>query len=186
MSNFDTLSPISAGLPGSAPQIFTATTDDALSVITAAGYVSDKVSSGVLKAYDLLFINYDVDGTPGFGEFMVSVSGGSLLPRSNESYANALTAHAGGGQGSALQLYAGINRVTTVATAADSVKLPAAKAGMQYVVINAAAANSMNVYPATGEAINALSANAAFAMAANKTAIFYCAVDGVWNSILTA
>src|SRR5262249_51571665 len=56
--------------------------------------------------------------------------------------ANALTAHAGGGQGSALALTASINRVTTVATAADSVKLPAALAGQSIVVINAAAANS--------------------------------------------
>jgi hypothetical protein len=37
-----------------------------------------------------------------------------------------------------------------------------------------------------GDAINALSANAAFAMAANKAAEFVCAVDGTWNSILTA
>lgn len=100
--------------------------------------------------------------------------------------ANGLTAHAGGGQASALQLTAGINRVTTVATAADSVKLPAAKAGAQIVVINADAADSMNVFPTSGDKINALAADAAFAMAANKTAHFYCAVDGTWNSILTA
>jgi hypothetical protein len=78
------------------------------------------------------------------------------------------------------------NRVTTVGTAADSVKLPAALAGDQVVVINAAAANAMAVFPGTGDAINALSANASLSVAANKTVLFYCAVAGTWNSILTA
>jgi hypothetical protein len=79
-----------------------------------------------------------------------------------------------------------INRITTVAAGNDSVKLPASVAGMEIVVINAAAANSAAVYPASGDAINALSANAAFTLAANKTAIFFCAVAGTWNSVLTA
>lgn len=99
---------------------------------------------------------------------------------------NAITAAAGGGQANARNLTATISRVTTVATAADSVKLPSAKAGCFMVVVNAAAANSMNVFPQTGDAINALAANAAFAMTANKTAYFFCAVNGTWNSILTA
>lgn len=102
------------------------------------------------------------------------------------SAANGLTAFAGGGQASATALTAGINRVTTVATAADSVRLPAAVAGTRVVVINAAAANAMNVFPATGEAINALSANTAISVAANRVIEFVCAVAGTWNSNLTA
>lgn len=99
---------------------------------------------------------------------------------------NGITAFAGGGQGSAVALTSTINRVTTVATAADSVRLPAAVAGAVVFVANAAAANSMNVFPATGESINALSANAAFAMAANTRAAFFCAVNGVWSAVLSA
>lgn len=102
---------------------------------------------------------------------------------------NALTAKAGGGQAShtaATTLILGLNRVTTVATAADSVLLPAALAGMYLVVTNAAAANSMNVFPAVGDNVNALADDAAFAVAANKTALFFCAVDGTWNAVLTA
>lgn len=102
------------------------------------------------------------------------------------SAANALTAHAGGGQGSALALTKQINRVTTVASAGDSVKLPASAAGQFVVVVNAAAANAMDCFPASGEAINALSANTALSIAANKTVVFFCAVAGTWNSILTA
>jgi hypothetical protein len=63
------------------------------------------------------------------------------------SVSNALTAFAGGGQTGSLLLTSSINRVTTVGTAADSVLLPPARAGVRVVVINAAAANSMNVFP---------------------------------------
>lgn len=101
------------------------------------------------------------------------------------SATSALTALAGGAQaGTALQ-YA-INRITTVTSAADSVQLPPAKAGMERIVINAAAANAMAVFPATGDAINALTADASISVAANKTIMFFCAVDGTWNSVLTA
>ena len=99
---------------------------------------------------------------------------------------NAVTAFAGGGQTSAVQIADGITRVTTVASAADSVKLPLAKAGTIVLVINAAAANAVAIFPATGDVINALSANASISVAANKTIYFVCAVDGTWNSILTA
>jgi predicted alternative tryptophan synthase beta-subunit len=58
--------------------------------------------------------------------------------------------------------------------------------GEDLVVINAAAANSMNVFPAVGEKINAAAANAAFAMAANKTAVFYVTGAGQWHALLTA
>lgn len=99
---------------------------------------------------------------------------------------NAIVAFAGGGQGSATQLTKQISRVVTVGSAGDSVKLPAALAGNQMVVINAAAANAMDVFPASGEYINALAVDLAISVAANKTIAFYCAVDGIWNSILTA
>lgn len=102
------------------------------------------------------------------------------------SFTNAITAHAGGGQGSATPLTTVINRITTVGTAADSVVLPTAAPGLQITVINAAAANSANVFPATGDAINALGANNAFALAAGKSCNFYSTVAGVWHTILSA
>lgn len=102
------------------------------------------------------------------------------------SAANALTAHSGGGQGSALALTKAINRITTVAAGGDSVKLPSAVAGTEVTVINAAAANAMDCFPASGEVINALSANTALSIIANKTVSFFCAVSGIWNSLVTA
>lgn len=103
------------------------------------------------------------------------------------SVANAITAFATGGQTSATQLAAAVNRITTVTTIADSVKLPAAVAGtwLGVTVINAAT-NSANVFPSTGDAINALGANAAYALAGGKTADFYCAVNGQWHAVLSA
>lgn len=102
------------------------------------------------------------------------------------SYTDAITAHAGGGQGSALQLTTVLNRITVVGTAADSVKLPVAAPGLQITVTNGAASNSANVFPSTGDQINALGANAAFALAAGKTATFYSTVAGQWHALLSA
>lgn len=99
---------------------------------------------------------------------------------------NALTAFAGGGQANAVQLRYRKSRVTTVGSAADSVKLPKAIAGMEMSVTNAAAANSMNVFPSSGEIIDAGAADAAVAIAANKTRVFHCVTNGTWHSVLTA
>ncbi len=66
------------------------------------------------------------------------------------------------------------------ATGADGTKgivLPAAAAGKVYFVKNADAANAiLKVYPASGDAINALAADAAISMAA-KTACVFVALD---------
>jgi hypothetical protein len=97
-----------------------------------------------------------------------------------------ITAFAGGGQANGRLLNATLSRVTTVASAGDSVKLPVAKAGCFMLVQNSAAANSMNVFPNTGDAIAAGAANAAFAVAAGKSAYFFCAANGFWGAVLSA
>lgn len=305
-----TLAKVTGGLSGTAPELFVGSTDQTNAVITTAGAVSYLYAQGVLKLGDVLYINYDQDGTPGSNVYKVNAtSGGSLevytealggallaannlsdvdsasasatnlglgadnnvaflnvfagrsgaagvlrsypatsakgylalvgvantgdtavtitnaahgqasvytIPDSGQSAssfiladssgtqtiatgnlaltvgyvrgsaANALTAHSGGGQGSALQLAREINRVTTVAGAGDSVKLPVSVAGMKVTVINAAASNAMDVFGQTGDVINALTANTALSVAANNTVTFYCAVAGTWNSLLTA
>ena len=139
------------------------------------------VTSGSLAVYK------DTAGTVGAPGATTTLGGNLAVAGYNiHSNANALTAFAGGGQGSALQLAKEINRVTTVATAGDSVKLPVSVAGMQVTVINAAASNAMDTFPATGEVINALSANTALSLTANSTVIFSCAVAGTWNTVVTA
>lgn len=105
---------------------------------------------------------------------------------SDNAGVDALTAHAGGTQAAALQLAAGINRVTVVATAGDSVKLPLAAAGVSVTVINADSTDSLNVFPFLGDTINALGANAAFALAAGKTVTFVAAGALFFSGNLTA
>lgn len=113
------------------------------------------------------------------------------------SVTDAITATAGGGLANAVALDSAYNRVTTVATAGDSVKLPLCQSGpvggaglantlgMMIYVTNAATPNSMNVFPSTGGSINALATNAAYAMATGKTAGFLCSPGGtIWYSIL--
>ena len=100
----------------------------------------------------------------------------------DDSYANGLTALAGGGQAGAILIAATKNRFTTVATTGDSALLPVAAPGLHYYVKNAGA-NSMNVFPNTGDAINALSANTAFALASGKMALFVSMAKGSWDAL---
>lgn len=96
------------------------------------------------------------------------------------SASSGITAYSGGGQASATSLTKFINRVTTVAAIGDSVKLPAAVAGMEIVVINSGA-STMNIYPQTGETIDAMAVNAPYGLStAAKVVRFLCAVTGAW------
>jgi len=58
MSNFDTFTPYVAGLPGTAPTMFSASTEDSLATITAAGYMNDKAEAKIVKRLDIVQVNY--------------------------------------------------------------------------------------------------------------------------------
>jgi len=70
MSTFDTFSNVSQALVGTAPAIFVATTPDVLGTVTASGYLTDLCvtdgNAAPLKTGDIIFLNYDSDGTPGW------------------------------------------------------------------------------------------------------------------------
>lgn len=99
---------------------------------------------------------------------------------------NAITATASGTQGTSVLLTAVINRVTVVASAGDSVKLPVAAPGMQITVINAQATNAMGVFPNTGDQVNEGGANAVFSQPAGKSAVYSCAVALSWDAVVSA
>lgn len=99
---------------------------------------------------------------------------------------NAITAFAGGGQASATALTGLINNVTVVATAADSVKLPASAAGLMVLVTNSDAADSMQVFGAGTDTINDVATATGVAQAAGKTALYICPVAGKWYRLLSA
>lgn len=98
------------------------------------------------------------------------------------SVSNALTAHSGGTQAAALALVSSINRVTTVAAAADSVKLPASVAGLKIVVINNGA-NVMQVFGAGTDTINNVATATGVPQQPNSVVEYYCAVAGLWQAI---
>lgn len=116
------------------------------------------------------------------GETYTGLVYGTLMAQDN------VTANPGGGQANAVQIVSPMVRITTVGSAGDSVVLPVSKRGMQIVLINDAAANACNVFPATGEQINAAGANTAFSAAAQNgtgtsgTFIFYCFSAGAWRT----
>lgn len=95
------------------------------------------------------------------------------------STAAGLTATASGVQGNSFPISADISQFTTVTTAADSAVLPVATAGAKYYVINGSA-NSMGVFPALGDKVNALSVNAVYALAAGKNVEFICPIALQW------
>lgn len=78
---FDALLPLATAItPSTAPSVFAGTTDQTSAVITTAGAVEDLVASGVFKVRDIIFVNYDIDGTPGQATYTVTAtSNGSLV-----------------------------------------------------------------------------------------------------------
>lgn len=96
------------------------------------------------------------------------------------SAVTAITAFAGGGQGSAVALSGSYNEVTVSATAGDSVKLPAAVAGKNVTVKNNGA-TAIDVFPATGDSINTLAVNTAIRVAPGSTKTFSAVDTTVWE-----
>ena len=82
------------------------------------------------------------------GLTLVEASGGVIH---NFDIDAAVTAFAGGGQGSAVQLNQSYNIVTTVATTGDSVKLPPINHVGGLVYIKNDGANACDVFPASGD-----------------------------------
>jgi hypothetical protein len=96
------------------------------------------------------------------------------------SAATTITA-AGATQGAATAMTKTYNVVTT-ATADQGVKLPSAGTGKQLTVVNATSV-TIKVYPAAGEQINSLSANAAKSLAAGATMDLVCTSGTAWKSL---
>jgi hypothetical protein len=133
------------------------------------------LSSAALKA---LFETGDIPTQQNFADAWTSfenIVDNKLLIGSDP----AITAHAGGGQASAYQITKKFSLITTVATSGDSVKLPAALAGRSGTISNTAA-NSCNVFPASGDSFSNLGTNAAEALPGYYVLNYYCIDDGVW------
>jgi len=121
----------------------------------------------------------DSDNISGVGTFSSGIQTSTGL--NVISATDAITAFAGGGQGSAVALTSQINSITTSATAGDSVALPTSIAGHSVQVSNIGAAYA-DVFPISGDLIDELSVNIAVSLAPGQSIIFTCSVAGSWKS----
>ena len=110
-----------------------------------------------------------------------SVSSASVTASGNLFIKSATVAAAGSAQGNAAAVTSGF----TLVSAADGTKgvvLPAASAGLVCIIKNNAAA-ALKIYPASGDAINALSPDAAYSIT-NVTSTILVAYDSTtWYSV---
>jgi hypothetical protein len=97
----------------------------------------------------------------------------------NESFTDNITAHAGGGQASATALTTEVNRITTVTTAGDSVKLPASSAGLTIIITNHGS-NPMQVFGSGTDTIDDVTYSTGISQMANSEVIYCCFTPGAW------
>ena len=91
---------------------------------------------------------------------------------------------AGSTQGAATAITKYLTEVTTVVdSSADGMVLPEAVVGAIHVVINNDSADDIDVFPAVGDFINALSVNIPFNMLQQTKTTFVCQVVDNWISI---
>ena len=113
-------------------------------------------------------------GTVTAGASVTAGPGGFIMP-------SATVAAAGANQANAAALVPGFSLVTG-ANGSLGVRLPAASAGLTCVIKNNAAGGLL-VYPATGDAINAITANSALTMGNLTSATFVAYDSTTWYTI---
>ena len=112
---------------------------------------------------------------------VVGIATGRWVRSQYGSVNSALTATPGGGQADAALLSRELNAVLTVATAADSVKVPPAVPGLVCHIVNKSA-NPMDVFPSSGDFLDVAAVNIQASLAAGAK-ITYRAIDGgTWVS----
>lgn len=110
------------------------------------------------------------------------VAPGTIQDTTGMMYSTATVAAAGSTQGTATALTKSYNVVTPVASS-TGVALPTPPAaGLRVVVINKGA-NTLNVYPATGGAIDAASTNTAVTLPVNGAATYQAASTTQWYTV---
>lgn len=123
------------------------------------------------------------------GPHLVTGSGlNSAIGNQLQNYNDAITAFAGGGQASAVQLGSGLSKITVVASANDSVKLPPSKPGATCQIQNTTGnacqvfSNSVSSLPSSVlDTINGTAGATGISIAANRTAILSCTAYGAWS-----
>lgn len=97
-----------------------------------------------------------------------------------------VTATPSGTQATSLLLSAANVNIAVVATAADGVKLPPAKVGMEISIVNSDAADAAQIFASGSDTINATAGATGVSLAAGAAAIFRCIKDGNWRRFVSA
>ena len=129
------------------------------------GVTEDNATIKKGTLYDVTLVNPTVSG---------SITGAVRLPV-------AAVAATGSTQGDAAALSEGLN-VVSAADGTKGVVLPTAVAGMTVIVKNTAAA-ALKIYPATGGAINAGAANAAYSITNLTSTLLVASSATQWYSV---
>ena len=183
---FDTLSGSAAPL-----RRWTYTTSDSRATVTGTGYFARADFAG-LAVGDRIIVTNGADTYP--VEVTAIETSGAATATIAERFDPAGTtftampvipvaavAATGTNQATAAALSYGANFVSA-ADGTKAVRLPAAAAGAVVIVKNEVAA-ILPVFPASGDAINALSANASLDMAASTSAVLVAKDATTWASI---
>jgi len=149
--------------------------------------VTGNANVGNLGTAGLIIATGNVTGgnltTSGVVAATGNVSGGNLVATSYHirSITTGISA-AGSTQGTATALTKEINVVSTVSSGANGVVLPTAVAGM-VLIVNNTSANTLNVYPATGGAVNSGSTNAAYSHVSGASIQYYATSSTQWYTV---
>lgn len=114
--------------------------------------------------------------------------GTTYAPRKLGGVQDGLTALAGGASTTTIVCDEGINVVDTVATAGDSVILPASIGQYGEIVVANVTAAALDIFPNSGATINGNTADANVGIAAHATAVFtQIGTDGLtWIGVGTS
>jgi hypothetical protein len=110
-----------------------------------------------------------------------SVSAGTVTASGALVLKSATVAATGSTQTDAAAVTAGFTLVSA-ADGTKGVRLPAASAGLVVIIKNGANA-ILKIYPASGDAVNALSANASYNIAANTSTLLVAYDSTTWYSV---
>lgn len=151
---------------------------------TGSDQIDDIASSiGVNQMANSLVIYSCATAGNWYSEGLATGFGGPGLQTS--SFTNNITALAGGAQVGATLLTTMLNRLVTVVTIGDSIRMMTAVPGLVIQIANSSA-NSANLFPAVGDQINSLGVNVAFAVAGGKNVTLFCVAPNLWHAILSA
>ena len=140
--------------------------------ITTVGNTSQGSGAGGVMDYGNGAIVYDMNN-------VWDKRYAAYYPGDTISVKTGIVAHAGGGQTSATLLTAHINVISTVATAADSIKLPVSVAGMCIDASNSTAA-ALQVFGSGTDTINGVATATGVSVAAGKTGHWCVSAAGTW------